>query len=194
MSTLINLLPDVRQAKLQDKRNRRLAITIMLGVILFVGAVLIIAVLTIQAQNFTINALTNSIKDKKQQVASTPDVKTMLSLQARLSALPQLYSQRVLLTKLNNILSAVEPKDLALTSVSLDASNNLNITAEGKTYLGAAKLARALEQSNLSVGQGASPSNEPHFSNVTLSAVTQSDGKTNFSITATANSGASSGK
>lgn len=194
MSTKINLLPDVRQAKIQDKSRRRLAVAVMAGSVMVLIGALLLGFLTEQAQRLTINSLTNSIKDKKTQINNTPDIKTMLSLQARLAALPKLYSDRVLMTKLNKVLSALEPSDTAFTDLSIDNNHQLTFNATGKTYLTAARIAKALEASNVSVGDGAAATNEPYFSDVQLSAVTSDSGTTTYSVTATVNQGATSGQ
>lgn len=194
MSTKINLLPDVRQAKIQDKSRRRLAVAVMAGSVMVLIGALLLGFLTEQAQRLTINSLTNSIKDKKTQINNTPDIKTMLSLQARLAALPKLYSDRVLMTKLNKVLSGLEPSDTAFTDLSIDNNHQLTFNATGKTYLTAARIAKALEASNVSVGDGAAATNEPYFSDVQLSAVTSDSGTTTYSVTATVNQGATSGQ
>ena len=194
MSTKINLLPDVRLTKLRDQSHRRLAVSGMTGAIIITAALLVIGFLVVQGQNITISSLTNGIKSRQNKVSSYPNIKTILSLQARLASLPELYSQRAIMTKVYGILSSVEPSDVAFTNVSLDATNQLTIQATGHSYLGAARITDALEQSNLTVGASASPSNLAHFTNVQLSAVTLSDGVTSFSITASVSPGATHGQ
>lgn len=194
MSTKINLLPDVRLTKLRDQSHRRLAVSGMTAAIIVTAALLVIGFLVVQGQNITISSLTNGIKSRQNKVAAYPNVKTILSLQARLAALPELYSQRAVMTKVYGILSSIEPSDVAFTSVSLDATNLLTIQATGHTYLAAARITDALKQSNLTIGAGASPSNQAHFSNVQLSAVSLGDGVTTFSITASVSQGATHGQ
>ena len=193
MSTKINLLPDVRQAKMQDQQRRHLAISLVVGSVVGVAAILIVAFVVVQGQHLRINQLTSSISSKKQQVASYPDIKTILSLQAKSDALPGLYSQRTTMTKLLSILSSLEPQDVDFTAVSVTGPT-LSITAEGKSYLAAARIANALKAANVTVGTGAQAGNKPFFTSVNLSAVTLSTDKTGYTITANIDPGATSGK
>jgi len=192
--TKINLLPDVRQAKIQEKQRRQLAISAMIGSVVAVVGILIVAVIVIAGQNLRINQLTGSITSKKQQVASYPDINTILTLQAKANALPSLYSQRSTMTKLFGTLASIEPQDVDFTNVAVSNSSQLTITAEGKSYLAAARVTDALQAANVSVGTGAQASNTPFFTNVQLSGVTLQSGKTGYSITATIDPGATSGK
>ncbi len=191
MSTKINLLPDIRLAKLRDQQHRRLAVSGMVGSVIVAAALLVIGFLIVQGQYLTIHSLTGSIQSKENQVASYPNVKAMLSTQQRLAALPALYSQRQVMTNLYGILSGVEPNDAAFTAVTLDSSNLLTISASGRSYLAAARIAKALEQSNTAAAGSAGA---PRFSNVQLSSVTLSSGLTSFTITATVNQGVLNGK
>lgn len=190
MSTKINLLPDVRLAKLREKTRRHWAISSMFISVIVSAGILIVAFVVLQAQVLTAHNLKNNITSKKQQVASYPNVTTILSAQARLTALPGLYQQRVKTTKLLGILSSIEPTDVDFTAMSVDSAGSLNLSAEGKSYSAAARIARALEQANVSVGSGANANNQPYFTNVQLSAVSLNSGKTAYTITATVSPGA----
>lgn len=184
MSAKINLLPDVRQAKLQDKQRRQLAISVAVGAVIVSAGLLVVGFLIIQGQNLRISGLTSSISSKKQQIASFPDVKKILGTQAKIAALPGLYSQRAIITKLLNTLSATEPPDVDFTALSLTSSSQLSLSMEGKSYLAAARVAKALEAANVTVGTGANTGNKPFFTNVQLSAVSMATNKTTYTITA----------
>lgn len=186
MSAKINLLPDVRQAKLQDKQRRQLALSVAVGSVVVTAALLVFALILITGQKLLIKNLTDSISKKKGQVASYPDVKTILSAQARLDKLPGLYDQRVVMTKLVSILSSAEPQDVSFSGMSI-TNDKLTLTANGKSYLAAAKIARSLETAK-------DPSGMNYFTDVTLSAVSLSGHITSYSLTATINPGATSGK
>ncbi|HSX14520.1 MAG TPA: PilN domain-containing protein [Candidatus Saccharimonadales bacterium] len=186
MSIKINLLPDVRQEKLQEKQRRQLAATIAIATGVVGLALIVVGFVIVQGQNLRIALLTRSIRDKKQQVASFQDVGTILSLQGRVAALPQLYSQRTYMTELTSILSTHEPSDVAFTNLTI-ASQQLTLSAEAKSYLAAARIAKAMEAA-------ASSDQTKFFSNVQLSSVTLNNGKVAYTITATINSGATDGK
>ncbi len=186
MSAKINLLPDLRQAKLQDKQHRQVAITIALISVVATAGLLLLGFLIIQGQNLRIKALTSSIADKKKEVAAKPDIKNILSTQGRLDHLPGLYSQRVYATELAKILSSAEPKDVAFSSLTV-TTNKLTLGASGRSYLAAAKIARSLETVKDSSGTN-------YFTDVQLSAVSLAGNTSAFSISATINPGASDGK
>jgi len=193
VSAKINLLPDVRQAKLQDKQRRQLAISVAIGTVLVAAVLLVIGFLVIQGQNVQVSKLSSKITTNKQKVASYPNVKAMLALQAKVAALPALYQQRAIITKLLNTISAVEPPDADFTNLSLTNDSQLVVTAEGKSFMTASRLADALKAANTVTGPGAKASNQPYFTNVQLSAVTLGAGKTGYSVTASVNPGAISG-
>lgn len=187
MSTKINLLPDIRQAKINDKNNRRLAVTVAISVSVVCAGLLLLTILIIQGQALRISQLNNSIKSKQQQISSYPDVNKILTTAAQLDSLPQLYSQRVYMTQLTQILTKQQPNDTAFQSLTIDSTNSINLTVVGRSYMSAARLAKAMEASTL-------PNNsQVHtFDNVLLSAVVLANGQTSFSITATVNKEATS--
>jgi Tfp pilus assembly protein PilN len=181
----INLLPDLRQAKIRDKQRRQLAITIAVGMVVGVAALLVLGFLIIQGQNLRINQLTNSITDKKAEIKKTSNVNEILSLQARAAALPGLFGKRLYITKLLSTLSTNQPADVAFSSFSL-TQNSVSISATGKSYQAAARIALALQQ--------AKTNGQLDFTNVVLSAVSVSGTTTSYSITATVNPQVTSGK
>ena len=193
MSIKINLLPDVKLAKIKEHQRRKTAISIAVGSVIVSAGIMVAGFLVVQGQNLRINQLKTSINDKKTQETNYPNIKAMVSLQSRLQALPDLLSKRVYMTKLASVLSSVEPTDVDFTSLSL-ANGQLNIGAEGKSYLAAAKVAKAIEGANVTVGSGANASNTPYFTNVQLSAVSLNGATTTYSITANVNPGATSGQ
>lgn len=186
MTALINLLPDVRQAKLKDERRRRLTtgISATIGVVSI--GVIAVLFLFIQGQFLKIKSLTAEISDHQAAISQIPDLEDILTTQQHLDSLPSLYSQRVYLTKFYTLLGTISPKDLALQSIALDGKNSLKFSVRARNYFIAAKFAKALEASNVTLGFGAKESNNAHFTNVQLEAVSaEIDGKVTFAITAT---------
>lgn len=191
----INLLPDARKDKLRDQNNRQLAISAATAAVVASVAGLILLVVILQAQNLQIRLLSNSINSKRAQIQQDiPDAQAIATMQRHMDSLGGLYASRVRMSQLFNVLGSVSNSDVSISSVSLDTANKLTVTGVARSYNSASKLAQAMQASNLTLGENASPSNTPDFSNVLLTALSGDVGKSNFSITATVATGVTNGK
>jgi Tfp pilus assembly protein PilN len=194
MSILVNLLPDLRQAKLREKRRRQLVAGVSVTIWTVCGAALVLMSVYVAGQKVIINNYTTSINSQKQQLQGVPNLLDAYTSEQHLAALPGLYAQRVYVTKFFDAYTQADPKDVTLNSMTVDASNSLTAMGTGKNYAAVAKLARALSASNVTIGTGAQASNSPFFSNVQISSVSGNAGKgVNFTIRATLQTGATSG-
>ncbi len=183
MSVLINLLPDLRQAKLRDKRRRQLASGVAVVIWSVCGGVIVLLSIYWGGQKAFIASKSSSITEKIQQLKEVPGIIDALTAQEHLAALPGLYSKRVYISKFLNAYSASNPADVALSTLTMDASNALKVTGSANSYAAVAKLARALEQSNLTVGPNALPTNQPYFTSVAITgASAEQTGKINFTL------------
>lgn len=181
----INLLPDARKDKLRDQNNRQLAISAATTAVVASVAGLVLLVVIIQAQNLQIRLLTNSINDKKAQISQEiPDAQAIATMQTHLDTLGGLYANQVKMSKFFKALGSVSNNDVSISSVSLDATNKLTVAGVARSYNSASKLAQAMEASNVTLGDNASPSNTPDFSNVLLASLGGEPGKVSFTITA----------
>lgn len=191
MATLINLLPDIRLAKLAFKRRKRLA-TIIASTVSGVGVVVVVVLFFItQGQQIKINALSGEIKQSQSQVSSTPDLAKILTVQQHLNSLNGLYAQKIYLSNLYSVLSSLTPGDVAMLSLELDPQNNLKMAAQARSYGAAAKFVKAVEASNVSLGFGAGANKMPYFGNIKLTTVAAdatNANKVNFTFTATMSS------
>lgn len=190
----INLLPDARKEKLRDQSNRQLAISAATTAVVASVAGLVLLVVITQAQNLQIRLLTNSISSKQAQITQDiPDAQAIATMQTHLDSLGNLYNQQVRMSKFFTVLGEVSNNDVSISSVSLDATNKLTVTGTARNFNSASKLAEAMKVSNTEIGENASPSNTPDFSNVLLASLTGSEGKTSFTITATVATGVTRG-
>ena len=183
---MINLLPDLRKAKLREQNTRQLAISVASATVIVSVAAIVVLVLVTQAQALQIRLLTNSISDKQAQIKrEVPAAQDIATAQQHLASLAKLYGQRPSLSKFFTVLESVANSDIALNSVSLDATNKLTVNGQAKNYQAASRLAEAMQASNIEIGANASPSNTPDFSNVLLSGLgSDQSGKVSFTITA----------
>jgi hypothetical protein len=195
MSILINLLPDLRQAKALERKRKQLATGISIVIWVVCGVLLVAMGLYNAGQKLVISKTSSSINTTKDQLQKTAGLLDALSAEYDLESLPVLYSQRVYFSKFFTAYSAADPTTITVNSVSVDATRILVASGTARTYADVAKLARAMQASNITVGTNSSPSNTPYFSNVTLSnlsSATAGNGVT-FKITAQVGSGVISG-
>ncbi len=194
MSILINLLPDTRQAKQRDHQRRQLATGIAVVVWVVVGGIVVLLTLYMEGQKLAIGNYNKQISDKETQLQGTSGLLDALTAQQHLNSLPQLYNQRVYLTKFFTAYTAANPNDVTVSSLVIDNTNAMTINGTGRTYAAVAKLAKALEADNVTVGSGANSGNQPYFTNVAIQSVSRSNNQVNFTLNATVGSGATSGK
>jgi Tfp pilus assembly protein PilN len=190
----INLLPDARKEKLRDQNNRQLAISA--ATIAVVGSVvgLVLLVIITQAQNLQISLLSTAISNKSKQITTeVPDAQSIATTQRATDSLAQLHSNQVMISKFFTVLGSVSNNDVSISSVSLDATNKLTVSGTARSYNSAAKLAEAMKASNVTLGENASPSNQPDFSNVLLNSLNGDQGKVSFTITANVATGVTRG-
>jgi Tfp pilus assembly protein PilN len=193
MSILINLLPDLRQAKLRELHRRQLASGLSIALWAVCGGALVLMTLYVAGQKVVINSLSSSINTMENQLQAIPGLTDALTGEQHLAALPSLYGQRVYLSKFFQAYEASDPSNVTLGSMNIDDQNNLVVNGTADTYASVAKLAKALEDSNVSVGTGAAASNTPYFSSVNITSVGSASGGIGFSLSAVLGTGVVSG-
>jgi Tfp pilus assembly protein PilN len=190
----INLLPDARKEKLRDQNNRQLAISAATIAVVASVIGLVLLVIITQAQNLQITLLSNSIASKQKQITTEiPDAQAIATTQRASDSLAGLYKNQVMMSKFFAVLGSVSNNDVSISSVTLDATNKLTVSGAARSYNAAAKLAEAMKASNVTLGDNASPSNQPDFSNVLLNALNGEQGKVSFTITAKVTTGVTRG-
>jgi Tfp pilus assembly protein PilN len=191
----INLLPDARKEKLQDQNNRQLAISAATTAVVGSVVALVLLVVITQAQNLQIHLLTSSIANKEKQISQEiPDAQAVATVQRATDSLAQLYGNQVKMSNFFTVLGSVSNNDVSIGSVSLDTANKLTVTGVARSYNSASKLAEAMKASNVTLGENASPSNAPDFTNVLLNTLNGDAGKVSFTITAGVAPGVTHGK
>lgn len=190
----VNLLPDERLKRFEQKSQKRMAIISMIAVVAVCAALLVLGVVVVSAQGLGISALTKSIYEKNENIKSIPNVDDILLTQQRLSVLSGLYAQRVKLSAFFGVIQSIAPQDISIRSLALGDGNVITISGTAKDYLTASKLAKAMEQSGAPSIDGKQV--KPYFSNVVLSGLTadQTTGRVSFTISAVASSGVINGQ
>lgn len=187
MSILINLLPDVHQAKAEEHKRKQLATGIAILVWIICAVVVVLLALYSAGQKVIIRNTTKSIASDKQQLQSIPGLLDALTAEYRLESLPGLYGQRVYMTKFFQAYSEADPTTITIGSLAVDTQGVLTVSGAGANYAAVAKLARAMAASNVTVGNGAALANSPYFTNVTIGSLssTSTTKGVNFTLTAT---------
>jgi hypothetical protein len=169
MAILINLLPDVRQAKVKEAQRRQLvtAMSVILWVVC--GGLIVLLSVYEGGQKLIIAHDTSSIANQEKQLQGTAGLLDALTAEQHLASLPGLYGQRVFISKFLQAYSQADPTVIKLSSMTVDSSNDLTVQGVANSYASVAKLARALAASNVTVGANAAASNQPYFSDVAIS-------------------------
>lgn len=193
MAVLVNLLPDTRQVKLRERHRRQLFTGVAVMIWIVCGGVIGLLVLYSTSQKLLIANLSNEIKAKQQQLQDIEGLPEALTAQQHLASLPGLYSQRAYLTKFFTAYVEANPAQVSLSSLAIDTNNQMTVNGTASSYAAAAKLARALEAANVSVGKDAATNNEPYFTDVNIQSATRSNDKVTFTLIAMLGAGVISG-
>lgn len=193
MNVLVNLLPDTRQVKLREKRRRQIFGGVAVATWVVCGGVIALMVLYSTSQKLLIANAQGQIDSKINELKGMTELPEALTAQQHLASLPNLYSQRVYLTKFFTAYSEANPTEVSLNNMTLDSGNLLTVNGTASSYAAAAKLAKALEAANVKVGKNAATGNTPYFSNVTIESASRSNNSVSFTLNATLATGVTSG-
>jgi hypothetical protein len=181
---LVNLLPDLRQAKLRERRRRQLVSGIAVLIWSVCGGLVALMAIYAVGQKAYLANVTNQIKQKETQLQSMDDLIPAMTAQQHTASLSTLYSKRVYYTKFFKVYQDATPVDVTLSSVDIDENNILNVSGNAPSYAEAAKVSRALAECNVKVCHG-KDGNTPYFTDVTLQASGgAAKGGVDFTITA----------
>jgi Tfp pilus assembly protein PilN len=200
MSILINLLPDIRQAKLRDRHRRQLFTGVSLLIWAVCGGVVLVLGLYAAGQAVVIKSVTSQISNRESQLQNVPGLTTALTAEQHLASLSTLYQQRVYVSQFFTAYEAADPTGVTANSLTIDSSNNLVVDGTGTTYTAIATLARAMEKANVSSGSAGTTTDSPAFSEVSIVNVSNATGGVSggtggisYTIDAVINSGVVSG-
>ena len=182
MSIAINLLPDTRQAKQKSSQRRKLVFAGSVAVWVLCGGALALMVISVASETLIIKSLTGSISKKKAELERTPDIIEALTAQQHLNALPGLYQRRVYLSKFYDAYGQVNPVDVKLNALSVDAANLLTVSGTATTYASVAKLAKAMEAERIT-------NSELAFGPVLISDATKVEKTISFTLSTTVEGG-----
>jgi hypothetical protein len=158
MSVRINLLPDIRLAKIRARHIRQLAFgiaTLTSG--LAIGIVVVLVIIT-TAQQLQIAGLNKSIHDKQSELAGKSDLQEIATLQQHLNSLPTLYSDRPSIVAFFAAVQKVTPTELSLNKVDFTQLATIQATGNARSMATVDKLVKAMQASK-------APDGSNYFSN-----------------------------
>lgn len=191
MSVAINLLPDVRQARIRAQHLRHLVTGIAIAIWIVAGIVVGGLFLGIGTQRLVLANLNTKIANDTSQIEGTSGLNTALTAQQILQNLPALYNSRTYFSKFMPLIAAAMPSTLAVSNVSTDASNNLTIsgTAVHSSTGSATYVVDQFYEAMKASGQGTTSG--ANFTAVSIPSVSlDQTGKASFSMTAAVSPGA----
>lgn len=187
MKIQINLLPEAKLSKLRNKAKRRTytTFTILLAVVLALTGALLFMLRVFLVGTYATGE--NKVKQLNTEIAKSKDLEENAStLQANLASFYTLNASRTYASRvITNFFKAV-PDNVTISSISIDEKGKVTITGSTTTFADVSKFASSLEQYNLDYLPQPDLDRQAVFKGVTINSVSKEQGKTNFSITFTA--------
>lgn len=152
----INLVPDVKQEFIRAKRIRALVIsgTVLVG-IASIGVVVLMALYLYGVQTVRSGLIDNDITTKSNELKGIEDIDNTLTVQHQLTRLDELHNQKNLVSRLFNLLIAINPASpnkVSFAQTVVDAESG-TITLEGQApngYITADVLKKTILGTNIS--------------------------------------------
>lgn len=121
----LNLLPDVKLEFIKAQRQKHLVMTVSIfTTIACVVIFLFLAVTALVWQKKSINDLTKDISASSADLTDTEELDKILTVQNQLSTLPGLHDQKVVSSRLFNVLQQVTPVNASIANLTVDFTAN----------------------------------------------------------------------
>jgi len=183
MTAKINLAPEIYQSSQKIKARKKLVTTIGISVSAAAVGLVVLGIIVVIGQTAGIAVLNSQIKDKQNQVSENVDVVNAATAQQHLDTLRQLTATQAHFSNFFEVLQSFAPQGVAASKISIAADNNIEMTANARTFDLVTKFAKSLQESNTTVGKNASPTNKPYFTDVQLGAVSSDTSGISFKLT-----------
>lgn len=146
MNKLINLLPDSKIEGEKRQRTRRLATSITTAVIVVTIGVPLLLLGIKGGQNLALGRTQGQIDERLNQLKSTEQLATILTVQDHMASLPELYRQRIFVSELVKIIPSLMPSEIRLSNIEVDViSGTIQISGIAPTYSSAEKFHKSLQ-------------------------------------------------
>lgn len=179
-----NLLPDVKVEYLKAKKLRQLLAVISIGTALtcmVIAVLLFLAVNVVQKRQ--LEGLNKELKQAAAIVQSTPNIDRIITVQNQLASLEGLHTTKPAAGRLFDYLSQVTPTNVSISAADTDfVSLTISLSGTAKDFLGVNTFVDTLKYTGYQT-EATATEVKPAFSNVYLSAFSNTDKGSTFQIT-----------
>lgn len=179
-----NLLPDIKQQYLKAQRQKHLVVFISTIASIVAISVFIILVLVVQVwQKKSISDLNGDIKQYSNQLAETPDLDKILTVQNQLGKIESLHDQKPAAQRLFTYVTQLTPSKASISKLDIDFEQNLlTITGSSDGLATVNTYVDTIKFTDFKTTEG--NETKKAFSNVVLSAFARTNDNTTYTITA----------
>jgi Tfp pilus assembly protein PilN len=188
MSIRVNLLPDVRLAKMRDQRTRHMVAGISILVWAVTGLVVGGMGILYAAEKVQLANLNKAIAADKAELASISGLNSALTAQQATKNLGSLYDSRTYFSAFMPLLMSRLPLEVSIQSVQQNESGTLTISGVAKSIQAANKFTDSLKVASPKIlfPNDETASDLPYFTAVEVNQFAKDDGgRASFSLTAT---------
>ncbi|HSX41019.1 MAG TPA: PilN domain-containing protein [Candidatus Saccharimonadales bacterium] len=178
----LNLAPEVYQSSQREKRRRKIARATAIAVSVIALAIVGVGLVIAGGQKLYLDRVNGQIKDSQTKVKSYTDLQDAATAQQHLKTLNDLTQSKARFSKFFEVLQEFAPQGVAATKITISESNAIEMTGSAKSYDLVTKLVKALEASNTKIGKNSAATNQPFFSSIQLSDVTDNGGNQGISF------------
>lgn len=180
----LNLAPDVYQASQRAKRLRAVVTSIGAAISVISIGLVVVGLVVLGGQKVAIKKLQSDIKEKQNQVDTYADLPAAVTAQQHLLSLNQLYTEQIQFSRFFSVLQELAPQGVGVMTIGVGADNSLDVSASARSYDLVTKFTKALEAANVTLGNNASASQTPYFTEVNLQGVSDDGGGVSFKLQA----------
>lgn len=195
MSARLNLAPEVYQTSQRQKHRRKVATTAAITVSLIAAGLVVLGLVVVGGQNIYLGTVNAQIKERQEKVRSYSELQDAATAQQHLATLAGLTNSKARFSRFFEVLQQFAPQGVVASKIIISEDNVIEMSGTAKTYELVTKLVKALEAGNVQIGSNAAATNQPYFSNVELSGVSDNGGNqgVSFKVTAKMSSEVTSG-
>ena len=173
----LNLLPDVKKEFIKTQRLKRNIISgAIVASAVAIGLVVLLAIYVHVAQKVARNQLQGDIDRSSQELGTKKDLSKILTVQGALNALPGLYDQKTVSSRVFDYLRVVMPNQASLTKVDMDLSKRtLKLDGTADDYKSLNVFVDTLKNAQLSYGPAEKRQTVRAFDMVVISSANSSN-------------------
>lgn len=178
----LNLLPDVKMQFIKAQRTKH--VVLMTALIISgtaIGIVMFLATIVYGAQVLQLNSLNDAIKSKTTDIKKIDDLNKILTIQNQLNALPGLFEQKPVISRVFVFLPQITPTDVNIADYKLKLEDNtMSFTGTAKDILTVNKFVDTLKFTKYTTDTNQEL--KPAFNTVVLTAFARTDKEATYTI------------